>query len=78
MFSSALAPLYTRLSANAGVNFETTREISAFIDGGNPVRFWLFHLFQGNIWAIGAVPVVLLMMWVASRHAAQRRRQEVN
>lgn len=76
--SSALAPLYTRLSANAGVDFETTREISAFIDGGNPVRFWLFHLFQGNIWAIVAVPVVVLMMWVAARHAAERRRRAPN
>lgn len=74
VFSSALAPLYTRLSANAGVTFETTREISAFIDGGNPVRFWLFHLFQGNIWAIGVVPVVLVLLWVAHRHAAERRR----
>ncbi|MFW6228488.1 MAG: PTS transporter subunit IIC [Alkalispirochaeta sp.] len=69
-FSSALAPLYTRLSANAGVTFETTREISAFIDGGNPVRFWLFYLFQGNIWAIVAIPAVLGMLWIARRHAA--------
>jgi len=76
VFSSTLAPLYTRLSANAGVTFETTREISAFIDGGNPVRFWLFYLFQGNIRAIAAIPAVLGMLWIARRHAAAQRERE--
>ena len=73
LFSSRLAPLYTELSKDAGVTFETSRDISAFIDGGNPVRFWLFHLFQGNLWAIGATVAVGLMMWVALRHSQQRR-----
>ena len=70
--SSVLAPLYTRLSEQTSVNFETTRDISAFTDGGNPVRFWLFHLFQGNIWAILATLGVLGMMWVGFRHSTKR------
>jgi len=72
LIASTLAPLYTELSANAGVAFDTTREISAFIDGGNPVRFWLFEAFQGNWWAIAAVLPVLGMMWVAHRHSRDR------
>jgi galactitol-specific phosphotransferase system IIC component len=54
------------------VSFDTTREISAFADGGNPVRFWLFHLFQGNIWAILATLGVLGMIWIAFRHSTAR------
>ncbi len=73
--ASVLAPLYTELSASAGVEFETTRQITAFTDGGNHVRFWLFHLFQGNPWAIGATVVVGLMLWHAARHSAAALRE---
>lgn len=73
--SSYLAPLYTRLSENAGMHFETTREISAFIDGGNPIRYWLFELFQGNLWAALVTIPILAMMWVAARHSRKREAE---
>lgn len=75
VIASHLAPLYTRLSTQAGVSFDTTREISAFIDGGNPVRFWLFRLFQGDLWAVAITIPVVAMLWVAGRHARDRRAE---
>lgn len=73
--AGALAPLYTTLSAGTAVNLGTTREITAFTDGGNPVRFWVFHLFQGNIWAILVILPVAGMVWYAARHSGAARRE---
>jgi PTS system galactitol-specific IIC component len=73
--ASAFAPIYTRLSAAAGVRFETTREITAFTDGGNHVRYWLYYLFEGNPWAIAGVIVMGGMLWFAARHSAAARRE---
>lgn len=70
--ASAFAPLYTRLSAEAGVTLSTTREITAFTDGGNPLRYWVFYLAQGNVWAIIGAGVVALMVWHAFRHSRSR------
>lgn len=70
--ASAFAPLYTRLSTEAGVTLSTTREITAFTDGGNPLRYWVFYLAQGNVWAIIGAGVVALMVWHAFRHSRSR------
>ena len=48
MIATALSPLYTRLAAQAGSQTSYAGPITAFTDGGNPVRFWALHLFQGN------------------------------
>ncbi len=37
--------------------------INSFLDGGNPVRYWLVMLAQGNWIAITAIPVVLIAVW---------------
>jgi PTS system galactitol-specific IIC component len=64
------APLYTTLSAQAGSAAVQSYagEITAFADGGNPVRFWFFSLFRGSLWAIAAIPVVGFLMYLAWRN----------
>jgi galactitol PTS system EIIC component len=47
-------------------------DITAFTDGGNPVRFWFFYLFRANIFALLAIPAVLALMYFAWR----RNRKE--
>jgi galactitol PTS system EIIC component len=73
--ASAFAPLFTRLSIDAGVTFATTREITAFTDGGNPLRFWVYYLAQGDMWAIFAIGIVALMVWHAFRHGSAALRE---
>jgi galactitol-specific phosphotransferase system IIC component len=46
--ATSLAPLFTRLAAQAGSATSYSGPITAFTDGGNPLRFWFFHLFQGS------------------------------
>lgn len=68
LIASDLAPLYTSQAIAAGMDFDIGgREITAFTDGGNQVRYWLYHLFQGNWLALVAVPFVLALMWYTWR-----------
>ena len=50
--SSSMAPLFTELARHTP-SFETPGAglITAFTDGGNPIRFLVFHLYQGQVWA---------------------------
>ncbi|MFZ4615149.1 MAG: PTS galactitol transporter subunit IIC [Rectinemataceae bacterium] len=67
LISTHFAPMYTRLSAQAGMvgTASYAGQITAFADGGNPLRFWFFYLFQGNPLALVGVPVVLALMYFA-------------
>jgi PTS system galactitol-specific IIC component len=50
LIATVLAPMFTTLSAEAGAVFEGGYSglITAFTDGGNPIRFWFYHMFRGN------------------------------
>jgi PTS system galactitol-specific IIC component len=67
--STSLAPLYTRLSAQTG-STEITYEgyITAFTDGGHHLRFWMLHLFQGNIIAFIVIPAIAFLFFITWRH----------
>jgi PTS system galactitol-specific IIC component len=71
LISTHFAPMYTTLSAQSGSAAVQSYagQITAFTDGGNPVRFWFFYLFRGNVWAFAAIPVVLALMYLSWRHA---------
>lgn len=39
--------------------------VSSFLDGGNPYRFWILKIFEGNMMAIILVPVVAgIIYWI--------------
>jgi PTS system galactitol-specific IIC component len=71
--SSTMAPLITDLGAKSGVAglASGTVQVTAFTDGGAPVRYWALELFTGHLWAWAAlVPVVALVVfagWKARR-----------
>jgi len=75
LISTRLAPLYTTLSAKAGAVTAQSYagDITAFTDGGNPVRFWFFSLFKGDVYAFAAIPVVLALMY----YSWKRNRKEI-
>ncbi|MCS2161066.1 PTS galactitol transporter subunit IIC [Scandinavium sp. H11S7] len=63
--ATKIAPFITGMAKD--VNFKmpegSSGQVSSFLDGGNPFRFWLLEIFNGNIIAIGLVPVVALIIY---------------
>lgn len=61
--SSALAPIITRMAR--GVHFAQAKgtEITAFLDGGNPLRYWIVQIFRLNWIALILIPIVGLIIW---------------
>jgi PTS system galactitol-specific IIC component len=75
LIASKMAPLYTRLSAGTGLSgLDPAQTITAFTDGGNQIRYWLFHLFQGNLAALLVLPVVGAALWFSRRASEKARR----
>jgi PTS system galactitol-specific IIC component len=75
LISTHLAPLYTVLAAKVGAVTAQgyAGDITAFTDGGNPVRFWFFEMFRGNLIALLLIPLVLALMYYSWR----RNRKEI-
>lgn len=67
LISSHMAELFTELSQQAGMSFGDGQLITAFTDGGHHMRFYLYHLFIGNFWALITIPVVLGLMYLSHR-----------
>ncbi|WP_276736612.1 PTS transporter subunit IIC [Bacillus sp. (in: firmicutes)] len=65
--ASYLAPLVTQVAKSIDFKFPegSSSLVNSFLDGGNPFRYWLVMLFQGNIFAIGAIPIIGLVIWWA-------------
>lgn len=60
-----LAPTVTSLAESIQYEFPegSTTLINSFLDGGNPLRFWLITLSEGNLISIAVIPVVGLGLW---------------
>lgn len=69
LISSNLSPLITALSAETGITVGDGQMITAFTDGGNHARFFLIHLFKGNLLAITIIPLISAMMYLSYRRA---------
>ncbi len=69
LIATEMAPLYTQLSQQTpAFNSAGLGLITAFTDGGNQIRFLIFNLFQGKVWAIvGLVGLVLAMTVLRQR-----------
>jgi len=68
LIATNLAPLFTRLSARVGVMMDGGYQglITAFTDGGNPIRFWFYYMFRGNWVALAIIApaaVLLFLTW---------------
>jgi len=70
LIATHFAPLYTELSKQVGVVYSSSYSgnITAFTDGGNQVRFWIYYIFKGNIIALIAIPVVLALFYLTWRN----------
>jgi len=64
LVATDLAPLITRMAE--AVNFSLPEGgglVTSFLDGGNPLRYWIYQMFNGNIWALIAIPVGAILIW---------------
>ncbi len=63
--ATKIAPFITGMAKD--VNFKmaegSSGQVSSFLDGGHPFRFWLLEIFNGNIIAIGLIPVLALVIY---------------
>jgi PTS system galactitol-specific IIC component len=75
--ATQMAPLITTLGGKSGVAGLTgSVQVTAFTDGGNPVRWWLLELFTGQMWGWALlVPAAALIgfAWWKTRNAAKQR-----
>ncbi|HEI8760054.1 TPA: PTS galactitol transporter subunit IIC [Klebsiella oxytoca] len=67
--ATKIAPFITGMAKD--VNFKMAEgsngQVSSFLDGGNPFRYWLLEIFNGNMIAIGLVPVIALIIYAIFR-----------
>ena len=75
--STQLAPMITTLGAQSGVAglVGGTVQVTAFTDGGSPVRYWMLELFSGRLWAFIVLPLALALVgfaWYKSRHPSAK------
>ncbi len=72
LISSNMAPLFTELARKTpSFDAPATGLITAFTDGGNPLRYFVYQLYQGHTWAVGAVGGVLLASVYAWRRCVR-------
>ena len=66
LIATEFAPLFTNLSRQIGLDYtrEFSGNISAFTDGGNPIRYWFYYIFDGNIIALSLIPIVLVLFFI--------------
>lgn len=76
LIATNLAPLITTLAAQVGAPGPDGVLITALTDGGNPVRYWGYMLFQGNIIAILVILIVIPLMLLSRKRYLQALAQE--
>ncbi len=76
--ATQMAPLITELGGKSGVAGLTgSVQVTAFTDGGNPVRWWMLQLFTGQFWGWALmVPVLALIgfAWWKTRSDVKKRQ----
>lgn len=65
--STNIAPLVTEMAE--GVNFQfpegSSGLVSSFLDGGNPLRYWILQIFELNWIALTLIPVIgIIVFWL--------------
>ena len=68
LIASGLAPLFTRLAAGTGMDFGNgSAAMTAFTDGGNPIRWWFLQLKAVDGLALAAILPVGFLLWLSWR-----------
>ncbi|WP_196594215.1 PTS galactitol transporter subunit IIC [Pectinatus sottacetonis] len=65
LIATNIAPFVTHMAKDVQFNFPPNSSglVSSFLDGGNPYRFWIMKIFQGNILSIALIPVIAVIIY---------------
>lgn len=61
--SSSLAGVITKMARNVNYAGAKSTSVTSFLDGGNPLRFWLVKIFELSPIALILIPVIGLIIW---------------
>lgn len=61
--STALAPVITKMAQHVNYSGAKSGSLTAFLDGGNPLRYWLVEIFKLNPIALILIPIIALLVW---------------
>lgn len=67
LIATNIAPLVTSIAKSINFKFPAgySGSITSFLDGGNPFRYWILKIFEGNIIAIILIPIVgAIIYWL--------------
>ncbi|WP_051585833.1 PTS galactitol transporter subunit IIC [Caldanaerobius polysaccharolyticus] len=69
LISSKMAELFTALMRFYGISGEKGYHglMSSFTDGGNPLRYWLFEAFKGDVYGYASLPILVLLLYASWR-----------
>jgi PTS system galactitol-specific IIC component len=76
LISSSMAELFTELSLNTGMDMGQGQLITAFTDGGNHIRFYLFQLFQGNVLALVTIPIFGVLIYLSHKRYSKNINED--
>lgn len=64
--ATAVAPFITDMARDVNFSFPegSSGLVSSFLDGGNPFRFWIMEIFNGNILALLLIPVICISVYL--------------
>ncbi|CAM4089875.1 PTS galactitol transporter subunit IIC [Paenibacillus alkaliterrae] len=66
--AAQMAPVLTNMLRNTQVDVHVPSDdllLTSALDGGNPFRYWIYYLFQGDLIALSLIPVIgLLLFWL--------------
>lgn len=65
LIATALAPTITKLAKDVNFSFPkgASGQVSSFLDGGNPFRFWLMKISELDIIALILIPIIALLLY---------------
>lgn len=65
LIATNVAPIITNIAKDINFKFPEgyTEQITSFLDGGNPFRFWLLNIFQGKFVALLLIPIVGVIIY---------------
>lgn len=61
--SSNLAPIITTMAKSVNYNIGSASSVSSFLDGGNPLRYWVVQIFEGNPIALILIPIIIAVIF---------------
>ncbi|HEY5562034.1 MAG TPA: PTS transporter subunit IIC [Clostridiaceae bacterium] len=64
IIASNFAQIYTSIAKDMSITFTGySGTITSFYDGGNVFRFWLLRVFEGKLWALIFIPIMILLLY---------------